>query len=77
MATTVEPPLIETSRSDAREDTVFTSTVAPRPAGKERLVSLDVFRGITVAGMLLVMGSATAILRVRGGSAPIPGVSGL
>src|SRR5437016_11035641 len=31
-----------------------TSTVAPTSAGRERLLSLDVFRGLTVAGMLLV-----------------------
>lgn len=30
------------------------ATVAPTPATRERLLSLDVFRGITVAGMLLV-----------------------
>src|SRR3954463_15645091 len=28
--------------------------VAPQPPARERLVSLDVFRGLTVAGMLLV-----------------------
>jgi predicted acyltransferase len=39
------------------------STVAPLPPMKERLLSLDVFRGITIAGMLLVNnpGSWTAI----------------
>jgi len=31
-----------------------TSTVAPAVSTRERLVSLDVFRGITIAGMLLV-----------------------
>jgi predicted acyltransferase len=31
-----------------------TSTVAPRTTTRERLLSLDVFRGLTVAGMLLV-----------------------
>ncbi len=31
-----------------------TSTVAPRVTTRERLLSLDVFRGITIAGMLLV-----------------------
>jgi predicted acyltransferase len=31
-----------------------TSTIAPLPTTRERLVSLDVFRGITIAGMLLV-----------------------
>jgi predicted acyltransferase len=30
------------------------STVAPLPPKKERLISLDVFRGLTIAGMLLV-----------------------
>src|SRR3954447_10061155 len=30
------------------------STVAPPPAPSERLMALDVFRGITIAGMLLV-----------------------
>jgi len=30
------------------------TTVAPAAGGKERLVSLDVFRGLTIAGMLLV-----------------------
>jgi hypothetical protein len=33
--------------------------------------------GAVLAAALLIMGTATAILRVRGGSAPIPGVSGL
>src|SRR5438132_5270922 len=33
---------------------VVTSTVAPLPPASERLVALDVFRGITIAGMLLV-----------------------
>lgn len=28
--------------------------MAPSPAGTERLVSLDVFRGMTIAGMILV-----------------------
>ena len=31
-----------------------TSTVAPLPPKRERLLSLDVFRGLTIAGMLLV-----------------------
>src|SRR3954464_10716486 len=30
------------------------STVAPPPPPSERLLALDVFRGITIAGMLLV-----------------------
>src|SRR5438105_10425538 len=32
----------------------ITSTVAPLPPASERLVALDVFRGATIAGMLLV-----------------------
>src|SRR5512147_1643933 len=36
---------------------VVTSTVAPPP--KERLLALDVFRGATVAGMLLVNNPGT------------------
>jgi hypothetical protein len=33
--------------------------------------------GAVLAGLLVVVGTMTAILRVKGGSAPIPGVSGL
>jgi predicted acyltransferase len=47
MSTAAAPRTIST-RYDAP-----TSTVAPS-GGRERLVSLDVFRGITIAGMLLV-----------------------
>ncbi|HKC79901.1 MAG TPA: DUF5009 domain-containing protein [Gemmatimonadaceae bacterium] len=39
--------------SSARYDAT-TSTVAPKTAIRERLLSLDVFRGLTIAGMLLV-----------------------
>ena len=39
--------------SSARYDAT-TSTVAPHATTRERLVSLDVFRGLTIAGMLLV-----------------------
>jgi predicted acyltransferase len=35
------------------------STVAPRPRLRERLISLDVFRGLTIAGMLLVNNPGT------------------
>ena len=35
------------------------STVAPHPQLRERLVSLDVFRGLTIAGMLLVNNPGT------------------
>jgi predicted acyltransferase len=37
----------------------MTSTAAPLPPARERLVSLDVFRGLTVAGMLLVNNPGT------------------
>src|SRR5436190_12072407 len=38
-----------------RPETVeITSTVAPQPPASERLIALDVFRGATIAGMLLV-----------------------
>src|SRR5687768_16211328 len=36
-----------------------TSTVAPTGMARERLVSLDVFRGLTVAGMILVNNTGT------------------
>ena len=49
MSTTIEAP----SESPACPiDIDF--TVAPQPAGRERLTALDAFRGITIAGMLLV-----------------------
>ena len=39
---------------EAPEATPVTSTAAPMPPASERLVALDVFRGATIAGMLLV-----------------------
>src|SRR6266550_6253414 len=39
---------------EAPETTSVTSTAAPMPPASERLVALDVFRGATIAGMLLV-----------------------
>src|SRR5580765_8321687 len=39
---------------EAPETVEVTSTVAPLPPVSERLVALDVFRGATIAGMLLV-----------------------
>jgi hypothetical protein len=51
-----------------------TSLVAARRTDLHRRIGVV---GAGLAGALLVMGTATAILRVRGGSAPIPGVSGL
>ncbi len=44
MSTVLEAPAVEE----------ITSTVAPLPPPPERLVALDVFRGLTIAGMLLV-----------------------
>lgn len=40
--------------SDAAQPLDGTSVVPPLPAREQRLLSLDVFRGLTVAGMLLV-----------------------
>jgi predicted acyltransferase len=48
MTTVLEPPPIKT------DDEEIVSTVAPPLAQRERLMALDVFRGITIAGMLLV-----------------------
>src|SRR3954468_4620305 len=48
MTTTAQPRTVSTTYN------ATTSTVAPAVPPRERLVSLDVFRGITVAGMLLV-----------------------
>src|SRR5690349_24715781 len=60
MATTVEPTVTKSSYTPVsppkRE---ITSTAAPLPPTKERLLSLDVFRGMTVAGMLLVNNPGT------------------
>jgi predicted acyltransferase len=39
---------------EAPETAAVTSTAAPMPPASERLVALDVFRGATIAGMLLV-----------------------
>jgi hypothetical protein len=51
-----------------------TTLVAARRTDLHRRLGVA---GAVLAGMLLVLGTTTAILRVRGGSAPIPGVSGL
>jgi predicted acyltransferase len=60
MATTVEPK-VERSHYNpvSPPKREVTSTAAPLPPTKERLLSLDVFRGITVAGMLLVNNPGT------------------
>ena len=49
-----------------------TTLVAARRTDLHRRLGVA---GAVLAGALLVMGTTTAILRVRGGSAPIPGVS--
>ena len=51
-----------------------TTLVAARRTDIHR--RLGVFGGV-LAGLVVIMGTTTAILRVKGGSAPIPGVSGL
>jgi predicted acyltransferase len=47
------------SREGAIDAPALESTVAPHPHLKERLLSLDVFRGLTIAGMLLVNNPGT------------------
>jgi predicted acyltransferase len=60
MSTTLQPPPSPSSYAPNRPpEPIITSTVAPQPPTKERLLSLDVFRGITVAGMLLVNNPGT------------------
>src|SRR5581483_3158528 len=49
MSTVLEEPQVEG----------ITSTAAPMPPPSERLVALDVFRGVTIAGMLLVNNPGT------------------
>src|SRR6266508_2147540 len=44
---------------EAPEVAPVTSTVAPLPPASERLVALDAFRGMTIAGMLLVNNPGT------------------
>src|SRR5438477_12960055 len=51
MSTLVEAPVVAEKE--------VTSTAAPMPPQSERLVALDVFRGITIAGMLLVNNPGT------------------
>jgi predicted acyltransferase len=59
MATTVggQPSTTFNAPRPVAED--VTSTVAPLPVKRERLISLDVFRGLTIAGMLLVNNPGT------------------
>jgi predicted acyltransferase len=48
-----------TAQRAAHETSVFESGVASPPAARERLMALDVFRGLTIAGMLLVNNPGT------------------
>ncbi|HEY8164623.1 MAG TPA: DUF5009 domain-containing protein [Gemmatimonadaceae bacterium] len=59
MATTVgvQPPTTFDAPAPVADG--VTSTVAPLPPKRERLISLDVFRGLTIAGMLLVNNPGT------------------
>src|SRR5215203_5350438 len=54
MSTTVRPPVEQTFTPKRDPEPVIETTVASPVPQRERLISLDVFRGITVAGMLLV-----------------------
>ncbi len=55
MATTIGIPTTTVPRmSPAGSGEQIASAAAPAPAKRERLVSLDVFRGLTIAAMLLV-----------------------
>src|SRR5688500_20342101 len=59
MSTTVHPPATSEFGPNAISEPAVTSTVAPMEPRRERLISLDVFRGITVAGMILVNNPGT------------------
>ena len=60
MSTTLEPVVRKsTYTSEAPPKPPVTPATAPKPQTKERLLSLDVFRGMTVAGMLLVNNPGT------------------
>ena len=60
MTTAVEPTVSRSPYVPASPpDPAVTSTAAPLPPTKERLLSLDVFRGLTVAGMFLVNNPGT------------------
>ena len=59
MSTTIQPPSQSSYAPSADSPPQVESTVAPPVPARERLISLDVFRGITVAGMLLVNNPGT------------------
>ncbi|MEO7502417.1 MAG: DUF5009 domain-containing protein [Gemmatimonadaceae bacterium] len=60
MATTIgAPPATEAKHSRAESVTRVSPAAEPQPAKRERLISLDVVRGLTIAGMLLVNNPGT------------------
>jgi predicted acyltransferase len=60
MATTIGIPQATESKHPREESVVpAVSAVEPQPPKRERLISLDVFRGLTIAGMLLVNNPGT------------------
>ena len=60
MATTIGiPPATESKYQPAESVAHVTSTADSQPPKRERLTSLDVFRGLTIAGMLLVNNPGT------------------
>ncbi|MEO8193122.1 MAG: DUF5009 domain-containing protein [Gemmatimonadales bacterium] len=60
MSTTIQPPPAAASfTADITPERPVAPTVPARATTRERLVSLDVFRGLTVAGMLLVNNPGT------------------
>src|SRR5215203_7181464 len=59
MSTTVQPPAEQTFTPKRDPEPFIETTVASPVPQRERLISLDVFRGITVAGMLLVNNPGT------------------
>jgi len=60
MSTSIQPPASQASYAASADSAPrVETTVAPPVPSRERLISLDVFRGITVAGMLLVNNPGT------------------
>ena len=59
MSTSIQPPTSPAPYASADSAPRVETTVASPVPSRERLISLDVFRGITVAGMLLVNNPGT------------------
>ena len=59
MGTTARPEPAAGSAEGVPSQSELSSTVAAPPIMRERLISLDVFRGLTVAGMILVNNPGT------------------